>query len=377
MSETQLYVGENTVSATARANAGKVLLERHPDPLVRVQELAYVLFERPDLEQQRAFLQDFGMQLAGSDDTTLYFRGHGPSPWFYAASRGDKPRFLGAGFGVATEAELARVAAHHGAAEEAVDGPGGGRRVRVEDPNGYIVDYVWGRAAAERIPCRDTLFTANSPTRKLRVNSGVRACVQPSPLEKVGHLVLSVPDFAGASAWYLQNLGLIPSDVQCVEDGTPVLAFMRLDRGDTPADHHTVVLAQNLARGLLHVAFETLDLDAVGQGQQHLKSKGWQHQWGIGRHILGSQIFDYWKDPCGTELEHYADGDVFTADAPTGYHPLDPGNLYCWGDDAPPPPAPGPLKMLLFVLTGGLKNMPPALLKMRGILSRPARPWLD
>lgn len=376
MSETQLYIGENAISATALANVGSIPLERHPEPLVRVQELAYVLFERPDLEKQRAFLEDFGMQLAGAGNGTMYFRGHGTSPWFYAMSEGDKPRFLGAGFSVATEAELAAVAQHHGHSPEVLDGPGGGQRVRIKDPNGYIVDYVWGRAEADRIPTRENTFPSNTPTQKARVNSGVRSSVAPSPLEKVGHLVLSVPDFASASAWYLENLGLIPTDVQCVEDGTPVLVFMRLDRGDTPADHHTVVLVQNMSRALMHVAFETVDLDSVGQGQQHLKSKGWQHHWGIGRHILGSQIFDYWKDPYGTELEHYADGDVFTASEPTGYHPLDPGNLYCWGDDAPPPPSPGPLKMLLFALSGGLKNMPPVLLKMRSALSRPARPWL-
>jgi len=376
MSKHELYIGESAVSEEAKSNAGSVPLERHPAPLVRVQELAYVLFERPDLEKQRAFLEDFGMHLAAAENGTMYFRGNGTSPWFYAVSEGEKARFLGMGFTVASEAELARVAEVNGKTEEALEGPGGGRRVRITDPNGYIIEYVWGREAQERIPSRDTLFTANSPTEKSRVNCGIRSAVEPSPLEKVGHIVLSVPDFAHSAPWYLENLGLIPTDVQCVEDGTPVLVFMRLNRGDSPADHHTVVLAQNLRRGLMHVAFETLDLDAIGQGQQHLKSKGWQHQWGIGRHILGSQIFDYWKDPYGTELEHYADGDVYTEAEPTGYHPLDPGNLYCWGDDAPPPPAPGPFKMLLFVLSGGLKTMPPVLLKMRSLLSRPARPWL-
>ncbi len=32
---------------------------------------------------------------------------------------------------------------------------------------------------------------------------------------------------------------------------------------------------------------------------------------GIGRHIQGSQLFDYWRDPDGFLVEHFADGDMF------------------------------------------------------------------
>jgi hypothetical protein len=29
--------------------------------------------------------------------------------------------------------------------------------------------------------------------------------------------------------------------------------------------------------------------------------------------VLGSQIFDYWRDPWGHTLEHWTDGDLMTA----------------------------------------------------------------
>ena len=58
-------------------------------------------------------------------------------------------------------------------------------------------------------------------------------------------------------------------------------------------------------------------------GHDWLKEKGRRHEWGVGRHILGSQIFDYWRDPWGHTLEHWTDGDLL--DAPWGsrrrYHP--------------------------------------------------------
>ena len=35
----------------------------------------------------------------------------------------------------------------------------------------------------------------------------------------------------------------------------------------------------------------------------------YEHMWGIGRHVLGSQVYDYWADPWGRVHEHWADSD--------------------------------------------------------------------
>jgi hypothetical protein len=32
---------------------------------------------------------------------------------------------------------------------------------------------------------------------------------------------------------------------------------------------------------------------------------------GCGRHLLGSRIFDYWRDSWGQKHEYYTDGDLF------------------------------------------------------------------
>jgi len=54
---------------------------------------------------------------------------------------------------------------------------------------------------------------------------------------------------------------------------------------------------------------------------------GLEEHEGVGRHLLGSQIFDYWRDPWGQKHEHYADGDLFDAAQPPGYHVLDRAGL--------------------------------------------------
>jgi hypothetical protein len=167
------------------------------------------------------------------------------------------------------------------------------------------------------------------------VNGTVRRATAPSPIFKLGHIVLQRPDFRRATQWYMRHFGLLPSDIQYLPSGHPGLGFFRLDRGKEPADHHSLAVLGGPGTNLLHVSFETLDLDSVGQGNQYLQERGWTHFWGIGRHMLGSQIFDYWKDPVGDEWEHYADGDLMDASYPTGYSALTRGSLWAWGDDLP------------------------------------------
>ena len=43
-----------------------------------------------------------------------------------------------------------------------------------------------------------------------------------------------------------------------------------------------------------HSSFEVHDFDIQSLGHQWLRDKGYDLVWGVGRHVLGSQIFDYW-----------------------------------------------------------------------------------
>ena len=98
-------------------------------------------------------------------------------------------------------------------------------------------------------------------------------------MTKLGHLVLTSPNFPRKVQWYMRMLGFIPSDVLCLPDSTPAGAFMRLDRGPTPSDHHTVFVVFGASVDIDHAAFEVVDLDAVEMGQQVLKAAGYKHAW--------------------------------------------------------------------------------------------------
>jgi hypothetical protein len=161
-----------------------------------------------------------------------------------------------------------------------------------------------------------------------------------------------VVDYQATLAWYTQHFGLIPSDIQVLPDGSPAMTFTRLDLGDTPADHHAVAFAQSFMPALNHVSFEVVDLDAVAMGNRVLQERGWTHVWGMGRHVLGSQIFDYWRDPWGDKHEHYCDGDMFDASVPAGVHLISAEAMAQWGQrltKAFTKPKLGPANLLLLL----------------------------
>jgi catechol 2,3-dioxygenase-like lactoylglutathione lyase family enzyme len=308
---------------------------RHPKPTARASALAYLVFERPDLERAQDFLWDFGLALASRTRDVLYMRGTAPCAYCYRVERAPRARFVGTGFAVRTRDELERLAELPGASPIQVSKhPGAGESVVLRDPSGITVEVVHGQRPAAEIAARAPL-TLNVGGERPRINGAQRSPMQPPEVLRLGHVVLEVADFQATCAWYTQHLGLIPSDVQVLPDGSPAVAFMRLDLGDTPADHHTLAIAQAFMPSYSHAAFELVDADAVGMGQRVLREKGYQHAWGIGRHILGSQIFDYWVDAWGDKHEHYCDGDLFTADQPMGVHALSRDAMAQWGEPMP------------------------------------------
>lgn len=280
-------------------------------PVIRVEDIAHVRFAAPDLAAMADFLADFGLTAFRHGDR-LYARGMNGAPFLHATEAGP-PRFIGLGLRAASVDDLARLAAAEGAAIEPLDAPGGGKVVRLTDPDGNLVEVVAGQHwdAATAIAPEPPV---NSAADFNRARQAVRTTPGPSHVFRLGHCVLNVGDFRTSEAWYKARFGFITSDEIEAARGVSMGAFMRCDRGDVPSDHHTLFLAQlPSGKGFNHAAFEVLGLNDLMLGHDHLLVRQRTPAWGVGRHILGSQIFDYWKDPWGHELEHWTDGDRFTA----------------------------------------------------------------
>ena len=137
--------------------------------------------------------------------------------------------------------------------------------------------------------------------------------------------------------WYLEHLGLIVSDFLYYpgqRERGPVMSFIRCDRGATPTDHHTLAMALGPSNRYVHSAYQVADLDAMAAGGEYLRERGYHRSWGIGRHIQGSQIFDYWRDPDGFLVEHFSDGDLFDSTLEPGWAPMSASGLAQWGPPA-------------------------------------------
>jgi catechol 2,3-dioxygenase-like lactoylglutathione lyase family enzyme len=279
--------------------------------MIKADDIAFVRFSAPDLDQMEAFLNDFGMVRAARDETTLYMRGEGSDPFLHVTHKGD-PGFAGVAFRALSVADLEKLAGKAGAKVEALEGPGGGKVVRLKDPDGFSVEAVAGREAAPVVvpPAGPVM---NDSRAHPRSNAPKRVRQGASHIRRLGHCVLNVSNFRASEAWYKERFGFITSDEIKMSPEFSLGAFMRCDRGDKPADHHTLFLLGTGAPKFNHAAYEVTDFDDLMSGHDLLKDKSYRHQWGVGRHILGSQIFDYWRDPWGHTLEHWTDGDVLTA----------------------------------------------------------------
>lgn len=318
--------------------------------IINVEDIAHVRFAAPDLSEMRAFLTDFGFE-SFEEDGRLYARGNDGRPFLHATEIG-QPAFRALGLRAATVGDLEKLAMSEGAAVEDLDAPGGGKIVRLTDPDGFRVEVVAGQAlsATEALAVDPS---RNSASRKPRLRETVRLEHGPSHVQRIGHCVLRVSDFRVSEKWYKERFGFLTSDEVEAAPGVPLGAFMRCNRGDKPADHHTLFLAQMPGGpGFLHAAFEVANLDDLMLGHSHLKSRRRTQAWGVGRHVMGSQIFDYWKDPWGHELEHWTDGDLFVAEDPPQTMPLTSLLEVQWGAPHPMfagkrPPPPGLIAFFL------------------------------
>lgn len=302
--------------------------------VARALDIAYVRMAAPDVDEQARFLRDFGLVDLGPHGDVHLFGATNDAPFCYIVERGE-PRFIGFGLWLERIDALEALAAKEGVGVEQLGLPGGGSYVRMVDPDGFEIDAVAGQSFATGTNAALPADWNENGIHK-RVDEFRRTQGGPSHILRLGHVGVAVTDFPRSERWYKERFGLLTSEEFEAASGKPLGSFMRMDRGSDPADHHTVVLVESPSGARLrHIAFEVAGLDDLMAGREHLSQKGYKPHWGVGRHVFGSQIFDYWFDPFGREHEHWTDGDQLTAAVPARLVSLEDVMAVQWGMQRP------------------------------------------
>jgi catechol 2,3-dioxygenase-like lactoylglutathione lyase family enzyme len=309
---------------------------RAKNPVIKVLDLAWIEFEKPDLDGTERFAGAFGLGTVSRTSDELQLRGTSADSPCVVVRRGSRSRYAGAAFRAADAADLMRLADATGAKVDKLPDSIGGLTVDLTDPSGVPVRVVADTHELAALPAQPT-HEFNFGHEVRRANATQRPPREPATVQRLGHVVLQTPRYLETLDWYLEHLGLIVSDFKYYagqRERGPTMSFIRCDRGATPADHHTLAMTLGPRKRYLHSAFQVADLDALAAGGEYLREQGFHRSWGIGRHIEGSQIFDYWRDPDGLMVEHFTDGDLFDCTLEPGWSPMTASGLAQWG---PPP----------------------------------------
>src|SRR5262245_18365953 len=188
------------------------LAGEHPghaaSPIVKVRELAWLEFAKPDLDRAELFARAFGFTTAMRAPDEVQLRGSDPGSPCVLIRQGPRSRFLGVAFRAADSADVLRLAEATGRKVTKLPESLGGLTVDLVDPNGQRVRVVSDTHELAARPGQAPL-AFNFGHHPTRTNATQRPPREPATVHKLGHLVLQTTTYRQTLDWYLQHLGLI------------------------------------------------------------------------------------------------------------------------------------------------------------------------
>jgi len=290
-----------------------------------ISSIAYVRLGAPDLDDQEKFLSDFGLIKVGRDLDYLYMRGIGDSPFVHVTERGPSG-VIAVGYDVNPDIDIEDLQERFCAPVSTLDGPGGGKCLRIRDPNGQVVELVQGRERVAELPRQD----------RVRGPEGISKDMGPARVERLAHTAYATTRLRETINWYQDMFGFLPTDELYIDQpGNTLGRFVRVDRGEELVDHHVLFIFRSEKNGLHHASFEVERVDDIFTGGDYLHEGSYDHVRGIGRHALGSQIFDYWMSPFGVMHEHWSSSEKMNASSRFNEIKIGSGMVHDSGEKPP------------------------------------------
>jgi hypothetical protein len=117
---------------------------RSQNPVIKVRDLAWMEFEKPDLVRAEVFARAFGLTTVLQTTDELYLRGTDAGSPCVIIRRGSRSRFVGPVFAAQDNADVERLATATGAPTSRLPEAIGGVAVELTDPRGIAVRVVAG-----------------------------------------------------------------------------------------------------------------------------------------------------------------------------------------------------------------------------------------
>jgi catechol 2,3-dioxygenase-like lactoylglutathione lyase family enzyme len=178
-----------------------------------------------------------------------------------------------------------------------------------------------------------TMPDLKAPLADENVPSGARGCPPRSQAPvvnptRLAHLALFTPNVSRAVNFYASALGLLLAD-----RSREIIAFTYGRHG---SDHHLLAFLDNPGAGLHHSSWDVGGVSAIGLAAERLRAAGHSHNWGLGKHVLGSNFFNYTRDTTGQWWEHICHIDYIPENVAWDGGDYDgEDGFYLWGPAVP------------------------------------------
>ena len=259
---------------------------------IKVARLSHVGLRARDLDKQAEFYTDrWGLDAIDEHGQDVFLRADGPEHHVLTLHADDAPGLDHFAFEVNSADDIDRAAdIVSSLGLEVVTPPtqdfepGVARAIRFKDPEGNVVELVWG---IDQV--RDAYGTRDVKPRA------------------INHVVLFTTHRPSMEQFYGDTLGFKLSDTMA-----DYMTFWRCN-----ANHHSLAFATPRdanQHGLNHAAFEVQDWTELMRAVFYMGERGVKRMWGPGRHLVGNNLFSYYFDPEGNVVEYTTEVEQITTD---------------------------------------------------------------
>jgi catechol 2,3-dioxygenase-like lactoylglutathione lyase family enzyme len=251
-----------------------------------ITHLRHVDLAVPDYRAQRDFYLDvWGLTEVAQDGDVSYFAAEGsPEPFVVRLRRNEGKRIDLIGIGAADRASVDELAAQLATAG-----------VQLITEPGQLSTFGGGYG----FRC----FDGDGRTLEVSCDVEERRAREIEPLESIpvslSHVVINSPDPEGTVAWYMKHLGVAISDQLTMPGMGDLMWFLRCSPW-----HHTFAVVRAPHASLHHLSFEMRGVEENMYASGRVMRAGFERIWGPGKHLAGSNMFNYFLDPSGNTMEY-------------------------------------------------------------------------